>query len=310
MQNALVKEARTKNNSGCTICGSSNLSFLISQSASKHLGIDTEFTILQCNDCSAAFVSNPPSPEDLPAFYNETFFSTSQQDVPLTSEGTFQASAEFYPIFVNAKARCQDLLTRSPAHSKLLDVGCGKGFFIKVCSEHYDVEGAELSESAAAFANERLRLNVHCGDFTALDLPEQHFDVITLWDVLASFPDPVSCIGKVSRLLKPGGLLVLTIPDITSLCFKVTRNYWPLLIPPINLFYFSESSIKRLLSAQGIAVEEYRHHGKYLSSNFVLRKLGRIAGISALDREGISLPGLKNIYLNLGDIATVYARKK
>jgi predicted TPR repeat methyltransferase len=256
-----------------------------------------------------AYIIDPPSAEELPTYYNAAFFDTSQQTLSVDENGDILDSAKSSALFENCTRRLNAIRAKK-TQGRLLDVGCGKGFFLKVCEPYFQVEGSDISQSAADFAKNKLGLLVHAGDFNTANAVQGPYDIVTMWDVLASFRDPDRCVEKVSEILAPEGLFVLTVPDIESLCFRLTRKYWPLLIPPINLFYFSQTSLRMLFQRHGLRILHYEHKGKRISSNFILRKLGRILNLPILDRENIYIPFFSEVYLNLGDIAHVYAVKE
>lgn len=293
----------------CPICAAADTRLLIRQPSGPHLRLQRVFDIQQCRACRCAWVLDPPAPDELAGVYDDHFFESSQQSAPVDAGGAFTPAAERAPIVVNARRRVAELHAACGGGT-LLDIGCGKGIFLKLASRHFGVMGVDVSPAACRFARDVLRLDVRCGDFQTLRLPPAAFDVITLWDVLASLPEPRAAIARIAALLKPGGWLVMTLPDIDTTAFKLARGRWPLLIPPINLVYFSRPSTARLLRDHGLSLVRYTHAGKLLSTNFVLRKLGRIFRIRALDRESVGIPGLRSVYLNLGDIALVWARRE
>lgn len=293
----------------CPICASRETQFLIRQRSGAHLRLQRAFDIQRCRTCRAAWVLDPPTPAELASVYDDHFFESSQQSAAVDACGRFTPDAARSPIYINARRRVRALhqLCRG---GRLLDIGCGKGIFLKLAAAHFETIGVDVSPAACDFARSKLGLDVRCGDFLTLDLEPASFDVVTLWDVLASLPDPRAAITRIGTLLKPGGRLVMTLPDIDTLAFSLARGRWPLLIPPINLVYFSRPAVERLLADHRFALESYTHPGKLLSTNFVLRKLGRIFHIRALDRDDVGIPGLPRVYLNLGDIALVRARRE
>lgn len=293
----------------CPACGGGEVVLLLRQPAGRHLSMRRVFDILRCRSCRLAWVADPPPPDELAGIYDEHFFASSQQSVDFDERGELTAAAECWPIYLNARRRLERIRRLRPG-GRLLDVGCGKGVFLKLASDRYEVTGVDVSEPATRYAREVLGLDVACGDFHRIGLPETEFDVVTLWDVLAGFSDPSACLRQIARTLKPEGWLVMTLPDIDSTAFKLMGRAWPLLIPPINLFYFSRRSTELLLERAGLRMESYTHPGKVLSGNFILRKLGRALGLHSLDREDVRLPLVRNLYLNLGDIATVTAVKR
>lgn len=293
----------------CVICNCNQLNLLLEKRPSANLGLDVSYKIVQCPDCLSAFVSNPPRPEELGAVYDKHFFSTSQQDAPVNSSGEFTDAALEQPIIKNSLERVKAIRRLIPS-GKLADIGCGKGFFLKAASKLFDVTGFELSPDAAEFGRSSLGLDIRCGDFEQASLSGEKFDIITLWDVLASLYDPREGLERVSTMLKDNGYLIMTVPDIDSRSFKISKKGWPLLIPPINLWYFSKKSIEKLLNKHGFELVDWRYDSKWVSGNFVIRKFGRITGLSFLDNEHLRIPFMSSMRLNLFDIATVVARKK
>ncbi len=107
----------------------------------------------------------------------------------------------------------------------LLEVGCGFGLFLKEAREHFTCTGSDISDYAISQARKRLPDDVvlYSG---VLDEIEIHlrFDVITCFDVLEHIPDLNTALDNIEHLLRPGGLLVFTVPvydgPVGSLCKK------------------------------------------------------------------------------------------
>ncbi len=90
----------------------------------------------------------------------------------------------------------------------------------------WEALGIELNERAAAYARDRMGLDIITGNFLEADLPNHYFDVISLWDVLEHLPDPLPVLKKISQIIRPGGLLVLNLPNPES---WEARRFGPLL---------------------------------------------------------------------------------
>lgn len=102
---------------------------------------------------------------------------------------------------------------------KLLDVGCGLGYFVKRASEHagWAAYGYEISPPAVDFANRKLGLaNVFAGRVEESHFAPASFDLITLWDVVEHIPDPEPLLAYLQSLLKPDGILFLHTPNIQA----------------------------------------------------------------------------------------------
>jgi len=104
----------------------------------------------------------------------------------------------------------------SDKNGKLLDIGCGLGFFVKKVNsyENWQAFGYEISKTAVDFAVNELRLkNVFCGKAEETDFPENYFDIITLWDVIEHIPNPDKILNYISLILKEDGFLFIHTPN-------------------------------------------------------------------------------------------------
>jgi SAM-dependent methyltransferase len=114
-----------------------------------------------------------------------------------------------------------------PKASRILDVGCARGLFGQRLKKERSVEvwGVELNESAAKMAAQRLD-RVICEAFDSnLALPHQYFDCIVFNDVLEHLVDPFSALLYSKQLLRNGGTVVASIPNVRYL-----GNIWKLLV--------------------------------------------------------------------------------
>ena len=132
----------------------------------------------------------------------------------------------------------------------------------------WEALGIELNEQAAVYARDRMGLNIITGNFLGADLPSHYFDVITLWDVLEHLPDPLPVLQKLSKIIRPGGLLVLNLPNPES---WEARRFGPLWIGwdlPRHLNLFPLPLLSSLLEKVG-----FNHPTiKSLTGNFFVFK--------------------------------------
>jgi len=90
----------------------------------------------------------------------------------------------------------------------------------------YTTKGIETSQDAAEYAIREFGLDVEAKPFEELRFPENHFDVVTLWQVLEHVPYPLIILKEVYRILKPGELLVVLTPNIEGILAKILRKRW------------------------------------------------------------------------------------
>ena len=124
----------------------------------------------------------------------------------------------------------------------------------------WTVEGIDPSDEAARHARELNGLDVRVGSAESI-LPElagESFDLVTLWHVLEHVYDPVGVLTQIRRLLKPGGLLMLEVPNFASACSVMFRWSWAPLESPRHLFQFTPGTLTVLLTKIGFHVDRLR----------------------------------------------------
>lgn len=285
------------NNVKCNICESASIDNLLKKD---------KWEIVRCSNCSLAFVKNMPSDADLNSLYTDNFFIDGQKS-PIDG---FNLNGN--PTYLNALKRLENIKRMGYDKGTLLDIGCATGIFLKAASSFYDCTGLDVSEYATEFARNNLGINALCGNIFDINFESQSFDIVTMWDVIEHVRDPNRYIEKVSQIIKQGGLLVLSTGNIESLMFKIQRQNWHLLIPPLHLFYFNKASISTLLRRHGFKIINISHNGQYTNIGYIFNKLKRLhpsnklATFSDTIIKRLNLNKL-NIYLNLYDVMTVYA---
>ncbi|RLC90966.1 MAG: class I SAM-dependent methyltransferase [Chloroflexi bacterium] len=202
-------------------------------------------------------------------------------------------------------------LTGPPAGRSLLDVGCHTGVFVEIAARHgWDAWGVELSRWAVEQAQAQ-GLHVVQGTLETADLPEAHFDVVTMWDVIEHLTDPHRALRQAYRLLKPGGLAVVHTIDIDSLFARLMGARWPWLME-MHIYYFSRRTLRAMLEKCGFQVLSDRPQGRYLRLGYLMNRVGALMPLVGRPAEwAVTRLGLRGVAVpvNLGDLFTAYARK-
>ena len=127
-----------------------------------------------------------------------------------------------------------------------LDVGCSSGAWLELAKDTgWDPVGVEIGTAVAAAARRR-GFEVHTGSLSDADLAGRRFDLVTFWDVLEHLPDPLDALIRARRLLRPGGVVALTFPNVEGFYPRATRRLiaertgvWEHAELPNHLFDFS-----------------------------------------------------------------------
>lgn len=138
---------------------------------------------------------------------------------------------------------------------RVLDVGCNAGELLGLFKEiGWTVAGAEASPGPAAFARARLNAPVWEGDAETSIPEDERFDLITMTHVLEHMPRPGALLDRLRRALRPGGALLIEVPNADDALIRLWRGYYRPLCPGDHVSFFDERSLSRLLDEHGFAV--------------------------------------------------------
>jgi len=205
------------------------------------------FEIRACRRCGLALTAPRPDAAGMARYYPAAYYAR--------QEGRrFPAPVEWLQrSLYQSRAGAVERLAGRPG--RVLDIGCGPGYLLRAFRERgWEVQGTELSEASAAHAREALGIPVHVGPAEAWPWPEGHFDAVVLWHVLEHWPDPGAVIRRVGRLLRPGGILAVGVPNFGSPEAQATRAGWFHLDPPRHLIHLTERSLSGLLAEEGFSL--------------------------------------------------------
>ncbi len=266
--------------------------------------------VYECENCRFIFSFPQPSLDELKELYAESYF-ISRQSVASGYDDYIRDEENIRRTF-QKRFRTIDRFQTKPG--RVLDIGCAAGFFLSVARERgWDVKGIEISEYAANYAR-KSGLDVHCGPLETFNpAGEKLFDVVTLWDVIEHVRSPRSDLEKVSRLLKPGGWLVLATPDVDSLTHWLFRDRWMGFKDDEHLFFFSKKTLTQLLDQCGFQVVLSKFEGKYVSLDLFKRRIGCYSKfLSSFLRKTLQPKAGKStdFYVNPFDIRLFIAQKK
>lgn len=201
----------------------------------------------RCAECRTAFVDPMPSAEYLADFYSNYHIGTGD-------EGNYVNEDKMIAHHAAQLARVMKFTNAKPG--RLLDLGCGKGFFLKECAARgIDCRGIELSNTAAEFARKELKLDVVQGLIRDRKAELGLYDTVTMWGVIEHLPDPVSVLKDAFDVLRPGGRIFVQtgIGDDWFDRLLPGVNQW--YDPPQHLFVFSAPGLSRALKEAGFDTE-------------------------------------------------------
>jgi SAM-dependent methyltransferase len=255
----------------CPLCRSNRVE-LFCRIADKHLAGLPEthlrqrktWDILHCLECSVGWTFPVPAAEELSDYYPASYSGDAEGMVQAFKAGRLQRSRSWKTE--QEKVR---FIERHRNQGAVLDVGCGDGkFLLALPPQKWRRTGLEQIRAAVepvrALAPD-IRFVV--GDFESSDLREESFDVITFWHVFEHLTDPQAVLERTLRLLRPGGIIALGVPNFGSWQPRVFRSHWYAFDPPRHLFHYSPRSLSRLLNKTGFQLVEFRAFGRLISQH-------------------------------------------
>jgi 2-polyprenyl-3-methyl-5-hydroxy-6-metoxy-1,4-benzoquinol methylase len=228
----------------CNICQSSDKKILWENV--NFWEYDESFTIVTCKNCNLVYLNPRPKREKIGDYYDKQ----SYWGVDLTKkEKRKNADKKTVKIY----SKIYKKILRHTKKGSVFDVGSAKGEFLSYLNQKgFKTEGIELSKDAADYSKKVYGLtNIKVGDFTTSNLKKSHYDIITLNSTLEHLHDPSNAIKKTQQMLKPSGLLIITVPNIKSVGALVFKKNWLGLHPPKHLYHFSKETLAKMLDQNG-----------------------------------------------------------
>lgn len=254
----------------CDLCGSDDAeTVLVEQDRLHHM--DGTFYLVRCRRCGLMYLNPRPTIDEMARYYPKDYHAY----VVIGNSPSIIARLE-HRYGVNK--RCRAVIAQAGINSgRVLDIGCSTGSFLEAMRRCGDWEpyGIEINADAANYARERLGLDVFAGTLTDARYPSAYFDVVTLWNVLEHLHQPRATLIEIARIIRPRGLLVISLPNPDCIEAKIFGRYWAGLDAPRHLYIFSRSTLKQLLILTGFEIQKItsftgRHHVLALSLGFWL----------------------------------------
>ncbi len=294
----------TREEVACNLCGSRDRDFLFL----------TPERIVRCRRCGLMYCNPRLDARSRQAIYSKDYF--------VLDEGAggidYKAYANYIseePVITRSMARRMKQVERF-AHSRgrVLDVGCATGFSLIAAGHRgWQAEGIECSEFCVEYARSR-GLTVHQGSLRDYPGTAGSMDAITMWDYLEHSPDPLADLQTCRSLLKPGGVILLSIPNVDSWSYRLLGQKWIGFKNIEHLYFFSRDTMGRLARQAGLTMERSFYHGKYVSLSFFLSRIQYYVRTRTLHRLVETIAAHErsqriSFYFNPYDILNVVLRK-
>lgn len=223
----------------CMVCGSNKLSVMYPVQDTNE-NVPGKWEIVSCDECGTGVLCPFPGDSEITSYYRQVFYN---------EEGKrFRGWMETLRHML-ASLRGATLNKLMPAKGRLLDFGSGAGHFAAAQSRAgWDVHSVDPYSIASRNAE---ACRIIDGAFELL-YPDAHFDAVSLWYVIEHLRDPRAAIAELTRVLKPGGIMLLAQQDFASYQARVFGPNWLYLDPPRHIWQFTADSLTRLAAQFGL----------------------------------------------------------
>ncbi len=199
------------------------------------------FDIVQCVHCGLRYTNPRPAPDEMATYY--------------------PGPARLSGLARVLRRRLRECRARWSATGLppgwALEIGCGDGWMLDALRRMgWVVAGTERSQRSAA-SPRRLGLDVLVEGMAGGAFAARSFDLVILWHVLEHLHDPLGTLMEVNRIIRPGGRLVVAVPNIESWQARVAGRRWFHLEAPRHLYHFAPQTLDAMLERAGFQVTRW-----------------------------------------------------
>lgn len=246
----------------CLLCHSNN---------SKPLYAFGEYHVVKCEQCDFGYLSPRLSEEEIKKLYSSNYYTNEDsrdlgyqnyKDMEVSLKKTFARRLSLIEPFLKNKRN-------------VLDVGCAYGYALDLLKDKFTaLFGSDFSKEAILELQKK-NYEAYWGDILHSPWPNQHFDLILAYEVLEHVYNPRKFVQKLSDLLQPEGILVFVNPNINSILSKLSGRGWVSYKIPEHVGYFTQKSMKKILSENNLTMEYFGSDYQYASLNLIFDRLAK-----------------------------------
>lgn len=247
-------------NVNCYNCSSDQSSaFLVGEE--DLTGKEGQFLYVKCDGCGLVFQNPRVHSSQIKNFYdNEYIAHRKKKDWGILTP--------LYERAMNKHDRDKDKLVskyvKIEKETKVLDVGCAVGTFILHLKKKYDcqISGVDFKDDLKFEGKEDL-MTFYTGLFYEQNIPENSQDLVTMWHFLEHCYAPQESLKMASKVVKPGGKVIIEVPRLDSLTYRLFKEKWPGVQAPQHTVMFDKEKLIEMAEKNGLKVVDYLPYGAF-----------------------------------------------
>ncbi|MBL6995925.1 class I SAM-dependent methyltransferase [Desulfobacula sp.] len=195
------------------------------------------YSLIQCKKCSFVSVHPLPDDESLKLLYDSNYW-----------EGQQIEESPYMQLFFSFRVRSilNKIKNHIPPKGSILDLGAGDGAWVRLLRRHgFDAWGID------PFSNPDKTDFLIQGTLNSAEFEDEHFDVVTCFHVLEHLEDPLNEVKEALRILRPGGIMIIEVPNINSWGFSFFKMNWQPLHLPAHVNHFTPETLDKVFQMAG-----------------------------------------------------------
>lgn len=230
----------------CPIC--EHHQFTLSLQCIDHTVSHETFNIVKCNSCEFTFTNPTPDPTALGNYYQSPNY-VSHSERPIKILDRVYALARTQTLKCKIRIVKNHISTNTPT---ILDYGCGTGDFLSTCKANgWQITGIEPSDSAKQIASKKTGQVIYSN---IEQIPNNTFDIITLWHVLEHIPNLHQTLQQLRGKLSETGTIFVAVPNCNSWDAKHYKANWAAYDVPRHLWHFKKKDIATIMKTHSLYV--------------------------------------------------------
>lgn len=239
----------------CPLCNESAIYPLYDDVRDRHYGIKGTYSVAKCSICALVFLNPLPNEDYLRNLYPDDYYSYQNNVAKKSAFITFVKRL----LFVNIETKDPVF----PEPGRMLDVGCGTGWFIRGMKQKgWQVYGVEINRKAA-MAGRQVGLEISDGNLKTTAFAVDNFDYVRLNHSFEHMINPNEILNEIFRIIKPTGKLLIGVPNIDSFNARLFKQFWWYLGTPVHPFNYSVKTLMRILERHNFVIEKVSYNSDY-----------------------------------------------
>jgi len=223
-------------------------------------GKEGNFQFVKCNKCGLVYHNPRIHMSQIKSFYDSEYIAHRKKK-------NWGILTPFYEWGMNKHDRDKEKIAGKfvnlNTYTEVLDVGCAVGTFLLYLKQKHGckISGVDFKDDLEYPGFDQIEF--YPGLFYEQNIDDKRFDLITMWHFLEHCYDPNRSLQMAGKILKKGGRLIIEVPRLDSLTFKIFGSRWPGVQAPQHTALYSKKTLTQIVEKNGFRILKYLPYGAF-----------------------------------------------